>query len=93
MLFLPDKFLEKRMSLLLKDPSLLATRAYINGEWIPADSGETLAVTNPSTGEIIAEVAKCGAAETRRAIDGRTFHAYRKLVDPYRNWPDWRYCA
>ncbi len=61
------------MSLLLKDPSLLATGAYINGEWIPADSGETLAVTNPSTGEIIAEVAKCGAAETRRAIEA----AYR----------------
>jgi succinate-semialdehyde dehydrogenase/glutarate-semialdehyde dehydrogenase len=73
MLFLPDKFLEKRMSLLLKDPSLLATGAYINGEWIQADSGETLAVTNPSTGEIIAEVAKCGAAETRRAIEA----AYR----------------
>jgi succinate-semialdehyde dehydrogenase/glutarate-semialdehyde dehydrogenase len=65
MLFLPDKFLEKRMSLLLKDPSLLATGAYINGEWIQADSGETLAVTNPSTGEIIAdhgERARCAAA-------------------------------
>jgi succinate-semialdehyde dehydrogenase/glutarate-semialdehyde dehydrogenase len=61
------------MSLLLKDQSLLATQAYINGEWIDADSGETLAVTNPSTGEIIAEVAKCGAAETRRAIEA----AYR----------------
>ena len=57
------------MSLLLNDQSLLATRSFIDGEWVDADSGETLAVTNPSTGEIIAEVAKCGMAETRRAIE------------------------
>lgn len=56
------------MPLTLKDPSLLASHAYINGEWVPADSGETLDVTNPATGEVVASVAKCGTAETRRAI-------------------------
>ena len=56
------------MPLNLKDPSLLASHAYINGEWVPADTGETLAVTNPATGEVVADVAKCGTAETRRAI-------------------------
>ncbi len=57
------------MSPTLKDPSLLASHAFINGEWVPADSGETLAVTNPATGEVVAAVAKCGTAETRRAIE------------------------
>lgn len=52
----------------LKDAGLLKTSAYINGQWVDADQGESLAVTNPATGELIAQVAKCGAAETRRAI-------------------------
>tara|TARA_B110000503_G_C7165881_1_gene421881 strand:- start:1241 stop:2677 length:1437 start_codon:yes stop_codon:yes gene_type:complete len=48
---------------------LLKTQAHINGIWVDADNGETLAVTNPATGELIAEVAKCGTAETRRMIE------------------------
>ena len=40
----------------------------IGGEWVGADGGETLAVTNPATGEIVGHVPKCGAAETRRAV-------------------------
>ena len=54
---------------LLKDPSLLITNAYIAGEWVAADRGETLNVTNPARGDIIARVADCGVAETTRAID------------------------
>lgn len=53
----------------LKDPSLLITDAYIAGEWVPADSGATLDVTNPARGDVIAKVADCGVAETTRAID------------------------
>jgi succinate-semialdehyde dehydrogenase/glutarate-semialdehyde dehydrogenase len=53
----------------LKDPSLLKTRAYVDGAWIDADDGSLNKIVNPSTGETIAEVAKCGAAETHRAID------------------------
>lgn len=56
------------MALQLKDKSLLRGEALINGEWVNADNGETLAVTNPATGEVVAEVAKCGTNETRRAI-------------------------
>ena len=52
----------------ISDQSLLKTQAYVDGQWIDADSGETLAVENPATGETIAEIAKCGTAETRRAI-------------------------
>lgn len=60
------------MPLKLTDTDLLQTRAHINGQWVDADSGETLAVTNPATGELIAEVANCGAAETRRMIAAAT---------------------
>ncbi len=57
------------MSIQLSDQGLLKTQAYINGQWVDADSGETVPVNNPATGEIIAEVAKCSTAETRRAIE------------------------
>jgi succinate-semialdehyde dehydrogenase/glutarate-semialdehyde dehydrogenase len=57
------------MSFSLTDRSLLKTGAYINGQWVDADSGDLLGITNPATGEVIAEVACCGTAETRRAIE------------------------
>ena len=53
----------------LKDPSLFRQQAYIDGVWLDADSGQTIKVNNPATGEIIATVPKMGAAETRRAIE------------------------
>ncbi len=56
------------MSLDLTERTVLKTQAYIDGKWVEADSGERQAVTNPATGSTIAEVAKCGTAETRRAI-------------------------
>ena len=57
------------MSIPLNDVELLRTQAYIGGSWVDADDGATLAVTNPASGAVIAEVAKCGQAETRRAIE------------------------
>jgi len=53
----------------IKDVTLLKNLAYINGEWVPADSGKTFAVTNPCNGEVITTVAKCGSKETRYAIN------------------------
>ena len=47
---------------------LFRQRAYINGEWVEADSGETLQVTNPATGEVIGTVPKMGARETEAAL-------------------------
>jgi succinate-semialdehyde dehydrogenase/glutarate-semialdehyde dehydrogenase len=61
--------LENFMELKLKDPSLLTSQAFINGDWVNADSGETLQVINPATGDTIARVAKCGTAETKRMIE------------------------
>lgn len=56
------------MTLQLEDQTLLCPRALINGEWYEADSGASLAVTNPASGALVAEVASCGSVETRRAI-------------------------
>jgi succinate-semialdehyde dehydrogenase / glutarate-semialdehyde dehydrogenase len=55
----------------LAPPSaLLRRQAWVAGEWVDADSGETFAVTNPATGEELARVPRLGAAETRRALEG-----------------------
>jgi acyl-CoA reductase-like NAD-dependent aldehyde dehydrogenase len=40
----------------------------IAGEWRTAASGETIAVTNPATGERIAAIPRCGAAEIGQAV-------------------------
>jgi len=53
---------------LLKDPSLLKENAYINGQWVKADSGATFLVNNPATGEIIAQVSNLGPADAELAI-------------------------
>jgi len=59
---------------------LLRTGHYIGGEWY--ESAETYAVRNPATGEVIAQVAKGGAAETAQAIAAaeRALSAWRLLT-------------
>ena len=48
-------------------------------ELVDADSGETIDVTNPATGEKLGTIPKAGAAETRRAIEAANAA-----------WPEWR---
>lgn len=52
---------------LLKDPSLLETRAYVNGAWIDGADG-TFAVDNPARGDTIAEVADLSRGQVAQAI-------------------------
>ena len=66
-------------SLTLKDPKLLRNQCYIDGQWVDAEGGKTLAVTNPATGELLGTVPSMGAAETRRAIEAANAA-----------WPAWR---
>lgn len=42
---------------------------FIGGTWVGADSGKTIDVTNPATGDVIGTVPAGGTAETKRAID------------------------
>ena len=53
----------------ISDSGLFKGQAYINGQWCDADNGETFSGRTPANGSAIAEVAKCGTAETRRAIE------------------------
>jgi succinate-semialdehyde dehydrogenase/glutarate-semialdehyde dehydrogenase len=63
----------------IKDQGLFRQQCYINGQWVDADSGKTIEVTNPATGEVIGTVPQMGAAETKRAIDAANAA-----------WPAWR---
>jgi succinate-semialdehyde dehydrogenase / glutarate-semialdehyde dehydrogenase len=53
--------------------------AFINGQWIAADSGKSLTIANPATGEALGTVPDCGKAETARAIEAANvaFPAWR----------------
>ncbi|SDK91691.1 NAD-dependent succinate-semialdehyde dehydrogenase [Paracoccus chinensis] len=57
------------LKMLLKDPSLLETRAFVAGEWVDADDGRTFEVRNPARGDVIARVADLSRAEVKRAIE------------------------
>ncbi len=52
------------------DSALLKSSAgYIDGKWCGADSGRTMPVVNPATGETIAVVPLMGRDETNRAVE------------------------
>jgi succinate-semialdehyde dehydrogenase/glutarate-semialdehyde dehydrogenase len=68
-----------RVVKLLRDKELFREACYVNGRWIPAGDGPSIAVDDPATGEIIGAVPKLGRAETHDAIDAAAsaFPAWR----------------
>jgi len=66
----------------LKDPELFRQANFIGGAWVQADSGKTLTVRNPATGEVLGQVPAMGTAETRRAIEAAAsaFPAWRAML-------------
>ncbi|RQS26845.1 MULTISPECIES: NADP-dependent succinate-semialdehyde dehydrogenase [unclassified Burkholderia] len=54
----------------IRDPDLIRNVCLIAGEWMHADSGGTIDVRNPSTGQSLGTVPRMGRNETLRAIDG-----------------------
>ena len=69
----------------LNDPTLLKTKALINGEWV--DGNGTFAVTDPATGEHLADVANLGAAHAEQAIAAANaaWGAWRKTTAKVRS--------
>ena len=63
----------------LKDMSLFREQCYVNGQWIDADAGATIDVTNPADGALLGTIPKLGSDETRRAIEAANAA-----------WPAWR---
>jgi succinate-semialdehyde dehydrogenase/glutarate-semialdehyde dehydrogenase len=53
----------------LHDSDLFRQQAYIGGSWCDAETGGTIEVNNPATGEILGTVPRMGANETWRAIE------------------------
>lgn len=77
----------------LNDSNLFRQQALINGEWLDANNGEVIEVTNPANGDKLGSVPKMGADETRAAIDAanRALPAWRALTakeraNILRNW-------
>jgi succinate-semialdehyde dehydrogenase / glutarate-semialdehyde dehydrogenase len=58
---------------------LIRTDNFIDGKWVPAASGNRFAVTDPATGNVIAQVADGSGADARAATDAaaRAFPAWR----------------
>lgn len=52
----------------LTDAKLFRQQCYINGAWLAAESGETVDVTNPATGDVLGSVPYMKADETKCAI-------------------------
>ena len=61
----------------LADPSLFKTQALIDHQWV--DSPERFDVTDPATGQVLAQVPNLGADQAHAAIEAAQ-----------RAWPTWR---
>jgi succinate-semialdehyde dehydrogenase / glutarate-semialdehyde dehydrogenase len=58
------------------------TQLYINGQWLPAADGRSLAVVNPSTGQQIGRVAHAARADLDRALEAaqKGFETWRDMT-------------
>jgi succinate-semialdehyde dehydrogenase/glutarate-semialdehyde dehydrogenase len=77
----------------LNDSNLLRNGCYVGGEWRKAASGESFAVKNPATGEVLTSVPSFDAADTRLTIElaERAWHRWRNHTGKeratlLRNW-------
>ncbi|KAF4558720.1 NADP-dependent succinate-semialdehyde dehydrogenase [Pseudomonas sp. CES] len=66
----------------LKNNALFRQQAFIDGQWLDAQSGKTISVDNPATGEVIGTVPRMGQQETKLAIEAaeRALPAWRDLT-------------
>ncbi|WP_201296097.1 MULTISPECIES: NAD-dependent succinate-semialdehyde dehydrogenase [Pseudomonas] len=71
----------------LKDPDLLRQAMLIDGQWVPADNGQSIEVRNPATGELVAHVPNGGMRETQRAVAAaeRAMKGWRKTLPKERS--------
>ncbi|EKA7353219.1 NAD-dependent succinate-semialdehyde dehydrogenase [Vibrio vulnificus] len=69
----------------LNYPELFQQRCYIDGQWV-AESGQTQAVTNPSTGKVIGEIPVFGEQQAQECIAAAqaAFELWKKTTADYR---------
>jgi succinate-semialdehyde dehydrogenase/glutarate-semialdehyde dehydrogenase len=70
------------MTFSLSKGELIRQNNFIGGLWVPATNGAQFAVTNPATGEVIANVANSGPADARAATNAaaRAFPMWRDAL-------------
>jgi succinate-semialdehyde dehydrogenase/glutarate-semialdehyde dehydrogenase len=70
------------MTFSLSKGELIRQNNFIGGLWVPATNGAQFAVTNPATGEVIANVANSGPADARAATNAaaRAFTMWRDAL-------------
>lgn len=64
---------------MLDNPRLFKNQNYIDGQWLDADDGKTLAVFNPANNEKIGDIPNSGKHEAERAI-----------ASALNSWASWR---
>jgi succinate-semialdehyde dehydrogenase/glutarate-semialdehyde dehydrogenase len=66
----------------LKDKSLFIEKAFVNGEWVGAQSGKTFEVHDPSDGKLIGTCPEFDGADTDKAIQAAAaaFPSFRKTL-------------
>jgi|TARA_B110000211_G_scaffold233977_1_gene301872 aspartate-semialdehyde dehydrogenase len=71
----------------ISDKRLLRGFSYIGGKWQGASSGETFAVTNPATGDVIGKVAALSELESLAAVDAAqaAFDGWAELLPQERS--------
>lgn len=64
----------------------LKQQSYVGGVWCAADSGKTVEISDPATGNVIGAVPDMGTAETERAIAAadRAFADWRRTTHAHR---------
>lgn len=69
----------------LNYPELFQQRCYIDGQWV-AESGQTQAVTNPSTGKVIGEIPVFGEQQAQECIAAAqaAFELWKKTTADHR---------
>jgi succinate-semialdehyde dehydrogenase / glutarate-semialdehyde dehydrogenase len=53
----------------LKDKGLFVEKAYINGQWVSANSGSSFKVTNPATDDVFGSIPESGLEDLNDAIE------------------------
>jgi succinate-semialdehyde dehydrogenase / glutarate-semialdehyde dehydrogenase len=63
----------------IADQNLLRTDAYVDGAWVTGSSGTRFPVTDPASGDLLAEVPRMGRADTAAAVEAarRALPAWR----------------
>lgn len=66
----------------LKDQSLFIQKAYVNGEWVGAQSGKTFEVHDPASGKLIGTCPEFDSSDTQKAIQAASeaFSTFRTTL-------------